>query len=56
MYVAIYTTFDSLKEAKEFSRLLLEKKLVSCVNLIKDVHSIYRWKGKIDETTEIILW
>ena len=56
MYVAIYTTFESLDEAKEFSRLLLEKKLAACVNLIKDVHSLYRWKGKIEEATEIILW
>lgn len=56
MYVAIYTTFESLKEAKEFSRLLLEKKLAACVNLIRDVHSLYRWKGKIEEATEIILW
>lgn len=56
MYVAIYTTFESLKEAKEFSHLLLEKKLAACVNLIKDVHSIYRWKGKIEEASEIILW
>ncbi|MFX1507088.1 MAG: divalent-cation tolerance protein CutA [Promethearchaeota archaeon] len=56
MYVTIYTTFESLKEAKEFSRLLLEKKLAACVNLIKDVHSIYRWKGEIEEATEILLW
>ena len=56
MFVAIYTTFCSLDEAKAFGRLLIEKKLAACVNLIHDVHSIYRWKGKIEETTEIILW
>ena len=56
MYVAIYTTFDSLEESKGFARLLLEKNLAACVNLITDVHSIYRWKGKIEESTEIILW
>ena len=56
MFVAIYTTFESLEEAKEFSHILLEKKLAACVNLIKDVHSVYRWKGKIEEATEIILW
>ncbi|UCG89735.1 MAG: divalent-cation tolerance protein CutA [Candidatus Heimdallarchaeota archaeon] len=56
MFVAIYTTFDSLKEAKAFGHLLIEKKLAACVNLIHDVHSIYRWKGKIEEATEIILW
>ncbi len=56
MYVAIYTTFDILDEAKGFARILLEKKLAACVNLITNVHSVYRWKGKIEEETEIILW
>ncbi|MFX1286228.1 MAG: divalent-cation tolerance protein CutA [Promethearchaeota archaeon] len=56
MFVAIYTTFDSLEEAKAFGHLLIEKKLVACVNLIHNVHSIYRWKGNIEEATEIILW
>ena len=56
MFVAIYTTFDSLSEAKAFGRLLIKERLAACVNLIHDVHSIYRWKGEIEETTEIILW
>lgn len=56
MYIAIYTTFDSPEEAKKFAHLLLEKKFAACVNLISDVQSIYRWKGKIEEANEIILW
>ncbi len=56
MFVAIYTTFENLNEAKAFGRLLVEKKLAACVNLFPDVHSIYRWKGEIEEATEIILW
>ncbi|MHA2244803.1 MAG: divalent-cation tolerance protein CutA [Candidatus Hodarchaeales archaeon] len=56
MFVALYTTFESFDEAKAFGRLLIEKKLAACVNLFPDVHSIYRWKGEIEETTEIILW
>ncbi|MFX0013517.1 MAG: divalent-cation tolerance protein CutA [Promethearchaeota archaeon] len=56
MHVTIYTTFDDLDEAKKFSRLLLERKLAACVNLIQGVHSIYRWKGEIEEATEVILW
>ncbi len=56
MYVAIYSTFSSLEDAKDFGRLLIEEKLVACVNIIRDVHSIYRWNGKIEEATEVILW
>ncbi len=56
MYVAIYSTFSTLKEAKDLGRLLIEEKLVACVNIIRDVHSIYRWNGEIEEATEVILW
>ena len=56
MYVAIYSTFSSLKDAKDFGRLLIEEKLVACVNIIRDVHSIYRWNGEIEEANEVILW
>jgi periplasmic divalent cation tolerance protein len=56
MYVAIYSTFSKLKDAKDLGRLLVEKKLVACVNIIRDVYSIYRWNGEIEEATEVILW
>ncbi len=56
MFVAIYTTFENLNEARKVGRQLVKKKLTGCVNLIPNVNSIYRWEGKIEEATEIILW
>lgn len=56
MFVAVYTTFGNLNEAKKIGRLLVERELVACVNLIPNVISIYRWEGKVEEATEIILW
>ena len=40
------------KSAKKIAKLLLKKKLASCVSL-KEIISIYEWKGKIDEVNEI---
>ncbi len=34
----------------------MEKKLAACVNIIPEVTSIYRWKGKVVEESEIIMW
>lgn len=45
---------DSI-EAKKIARYLLKNKLVVCCNLIPKVDSIYRWKGKIEETKEAVL-
>lgn len=56
MFVAIYTTFSDFDEAKKIARRLIEKKLVACVNLIPNILSIYPWKGKIEESNEIIMW
>ncbi|MFN3822302.1 MAG: divalent-cation tolerance protein CutA, partial [bacterium] len=34
---------------------LIEKRLAACVNIIKDVHSIYWWEGKIVKDKEELL-
>jgi len=42
--------------AKNFSKMLIEQKLVACVNLITNILSIYRWQGTIVEEKEVIFW
>ena len=56
MYVAIYSTFASMSDAKKLAHQLAEKKLVACVNLIPKVISIYRWKNEVQEDEEVIFW
>ena len=56
MFVAIYTTFPDQEKAKEFGRLLVERRLSACVNIIPNITSIYRWNGKIEEDQEFIVW
>ncbi|MFX0085091.1 MAG: divalent-cation tolerance protein CutA [Candidatus Hodarchaeota archaeon] len=56
MFVAIYTTFDNIEEAKRIGRILVDEKLVACVNLLPNIVSIYPWEGKIEESEEIIMW
>ena len=51
----IYMTAGSLEEARQISRLLVEKKLVACVNLIDGMSSLYLWNGKIQEDKETII-
>ena len=40
------------KEAKKIAKLLLKNKLAACVSL-KEINSIYKWKGKIEEVNEV---
>ena len=55
MVAAIYTTIDDVKAARRIAQTLTEEQIVACVNIIPDIESVYRWKGKIKETMEVIL-
>jgi periplasmic divalent cation tolerance protein len=45
----------SFEVADRIGRALVEERLVACVNIIPGMHSIYRWQGKIETATEVVL-
>ena len=53
--IIILTTTSSNKEAEIIGSKLVDKKLAACVNIIPNIKSIYRWKGKINEDSEYLL-
>jgi len=55
MVVIIYSTIDDIKHAQKIANVLVEEKLVACVNIIPNIISIYRWKGKIENDDECAL-
>ncbi len=50
-----YVTAGSNEEARNIGSILVEEKLAACVNIINNIHSIYKWKGKIEYDTENLL-
>jgi len=54
-YYLFFVTVPNLDEGQKIARNLVESKLVACVNIIKDISSIYRWKGEIEEDSEHLL-
>ena len=53
--VLVYTTYPSLVEASSAGRLLTEKGLAACVNILPGMRSIYRWQGKIENADEVVM-
>ena len=51
----VLTTASSRDEAKRIAKVLVEERLAACVNLVGGVESIYRWQGKVEEATEVLL-
>jgi periplasmic divalent cation tolerance protein len=54
-FVSLYITAPSLEVAANIGRALVEGRLAACVNIISGTHSIYRWQGKIEAATEVVL-
>ena len=54
-FIVIFVTASSEEEAKKIAQSLVEKRLAACVNIIKDVQSVFRWKGKILDEKELLL-
>jgi len=55
MVVIVYSTVDKIQGARRIARILVEEKLVACVNIIPKIESIYRWKGKIENSNECVI-
>jgi periplasmic divalent cation tolerance protein len=53
-YCVISTTTETKENADAITQLLLEKKLVACVQSTT-IQSTYHWQGKIENSKEILL-
>jgi len=53
--VFAYITAPSEAEAARIGRVLVEERLAACVNILPGMRSIYRWQGRVEESTEAVL-
>jgi periplasmic divalent cation tolerance protein len=53
MVVTVNT--DTLKSAKRIAAALLKNRTAVSVNFIKNIESVYYWKGKINKAKEVML-
>ncbi len=55
-YQLLLTTCSNPEIAESLASLLLEKRLVSCVNILPNVKTIYECKGKIANKYEVLVF
>ena len=53
--VFVYTTYPSIVEAEETGRVLVERQLAACVNILPGMISHYRWQGTIERAEEAVM-
>jgi periplasmic divalent cation tolerance protein len=51
--IYIFWTCREKAEAKRIIHKLLEQRLIACASILPNVESLYRWKGKIEESREV---
>jgi len=51
----VYITAPNEDEAAKIARGLVEQHLAGCVNIVKDIRSIYSWQGKIEDEKEVLM-
>jgi len=53
--VVVLVTCPTGSVARRLARQLISRQLAACVNVLPLVHSVYRWKGAIEQSREALL-
>lgn len=51
----VLTTAGSEDEARKIAHTLVERRLAACVNIVPQIHSVYRWRDKVESAEEFLL-
>lgn len=54
--IMVFSTTSSEKEAITIAQALVNHELAACVNVVPAIRSIYRWKGKIWNEVENMMF
>lgn len=50
--ILVYTTLETLEDAKQLGRDLVDARLAACVNILAPMTAIYEWEGALQENQE----
>lgn len=51
----VFVTCPSAKQARQLARVLIDRRLAACVNLLPNLDSLFWWQGKVDRAREVLL-
>lgn len=54
-FAVILITAPNEKAAAKIAKTIVEEKLAGCVNIVKNIRSIYTWQGKTEDETEVLM-
>jgi len=54
-YIVCLVTIDDIEKGARIARMVVEKKLAACVNIVPQVRSIYTWNGRVCDELESLM-
>jgi periplasmic divalent cation tolerance protein len=54
-FAIVLVTAPDLKTARTLAKGALQARLIACANLVPKIESHYRWQGKIESATEVLM-
>ena len=53
--IVVLVTASNEDEAAKIARTLVEERLAACANIIRNIRSIYRWEGEVQDDPEVLM-
>lgn len=53
--LVVVTTVGTEEQALDIAHHLVQNRLAACVNIVRNVRSVFRWKGKVSDDGEFML-
>jgi periplasmic divalent cation tolerance protein len=53
--IVVFITAPSEDEAANIAKALVEDRLAACVNIVRNLRSIYSWQGKVEDESEVLM-
>ena len=54
-HIVVLITSSNEEEAANIAKELVTGRLAACVNIVRNLRSIYRWQGRIEDENEVLM-
>lgn len=54
-FIVVLITVPGEEEAAAMAQALVDDRLAACVNIVRNVRSIYRWQGSVEDENEALM-
>lgn len=51
----VFTNVPDVDTAERLARILIERRVAACVNILPAIRSLYHWQGQLETATEVML-